>query len=113
MKRLMIIGVSTLLFACGGEEKKEEKKENESLAKAKTKCEEMTKNLFGTIEGFEIKSSRADEREKVKLALDEKYEASTKIISSVTYMSEGEEKLCTCYINDKNEILNLSEMSKN
>ena len=112
MKKVLILSVSALFLACSGEEKKDEKK-NATKGDAEEKCIEFTKAEFGDQEGFKITSSRADKREEVKLALEEKYETDTKFISSVGYQIAGEDRLCTCYINDKNEILNSSELSTN
>ena len=74
--------------------------------KAKSKCEEITKEIHGSKEGFKINSSRADKSESVKLALDEKYESATKYIASVTFEVQGKEEFCTCYLNEELEVIN-------
>lgn len=113
MNQLIILSFSVLLFACSGEEKKEDKKGAAAKGDAQEKCIEFTKQNFGNEKGFKITSSRSDKREEVKLALEEKYENDTKYISSIGYKIAGEDKYCTCYINDKNEILNKADLGNN
>lgn len=112
MKQILILSCIPLILGCTGSEKGSK---NKTISKedAEEKCIKFTKTEFSNQEGFKITSSRADKREEVKLVLDDKYESETKFIASVGYNTAGLDKLCTCYINDKNEILNRSELSKN
>lgn len=101
---------STMLFlvGCGGNE--ESKGSEDSKAKAMAECESFTKYLHDGEEGFKITEKRADPRDEVKLALDEKYESETVYISSITYEVNGEEKFCTCYIDENFDIINKEDL---